>query len=81
MFSILGGPMVPTKESITEKTNVALGGFRTAISLLEESNTEAHNLAVTNQDIIDSLTAENLELETITGDNDNVIQKIKALIS
>ena len=81
MINIFGGSApVITKESIAVKADGALGMFRTAISALEESNDEAEMLRMGNQDMIDSLTADNNELEDLTKSNSKVIDKIKALI-
>ena len=82
MINIFGGTSSPvTVESITSKAGQAMGIFQNAIELLEESTTEAANLARNNQEQIDTLTAQNNELETLTDNNDKVAQKIKDLIS
>lgn len=63
MFNILGGAdKAPTRETISQKSKNALGMFHTAIAELEETKAEAANLAQSNQEVIDSLTTENEEL-------------------
>jgi len=82
MFNILSGTKnTPTKESISQKADSALGMFNFAINALEESIIEADILAASNQNVIDTLTEENEYLESMTESNKKVIDKIRALIS
>jgi len=76
-----GGTQKPTKQSIAVKASNALSMFSFAIKDLEDANTEAEVLKLENQTIIDDLTADNKELDALTTSNDNVVTKIKKLIS
>ena len=81
MINIFGGTTPITKESIAAKAGGALNMFKIAITDLKESNDQAETLRVQNQTVIDELTADNNELETLVGNNDKVIGKIEKLIS
>mgnify|MGYP005996666879 CR=1 FL=1 len=82
MFNILGGSQgAPTKDSISQKAQGALGMFNAAINTLEESNVEAMKLVSDNQEVIDTLAEENKELHALNTSNQKIIDKIKALVS
>ena len=80
MINIFGGETPITKESIASKAGGALKMFSLAIANLNESNAEAETLRLQNQTLIDELTADNSELETLVKKNSKVVSKIEDLV-